>query len=205
MAKTSVRAQPLIVVADDDEEIRRLVGFHLEQAGYGVLPAADGDEALALCRKHRPEGVVLDVMMPGRSGWEVCKTLRGDPESANIAVVILTGLGAAVNQMTSPLHEADEFIDKPFEAEILLGRLHVAIQRRSLMRSAVAASPAGGARRRAGAAKARARMKPKRLQKPVGRGRPKTKGRAAGTKTKRGRKAGTRPAAKKKTPRARRR
>src|ERR1700743_3202422 len=82
-----------------------------------VILASDGEEAWRLAREHLPDLVVLDVMMPGMSGWEVCRKIREDIALAHTGVVMLTGIGENLNQMTSPLYGADAYIDKPFEFE----------------------------------------------------------------------------------------
>src|SRR5207247_93431 len=83
--------------------------------GYRVLEASDGDHAWELAHEHLPDVVVLDVMMPGMSGWEVCRKIREAVSLAHTGVVMLTGIGETLNEMTSPLYGADAYIDKPFE------------------------------------------------------------------------------------------
>jgi DNA-binding response OmpR family regulator len=80
-----------------------------------LLEASDGEEALKLARRERPNLVVLDVMMPGMTGWEVCRAIREDESLANTGVIMLTGIGERLNEMTSPLYGADEYLDKPFD------------------------------------------------------------------------------------------
>ncbi|MFW6067135.1 MAG: response regulator [Myxococcota bacterium] len=105
-----------VLVADDDLEILGLVSRHLQRgAAATVLQASDGDEALRLARKEKPDVIVLDVMMPGMSGWEVCRAVRDDDEIHDTGILMLTGIGERLNEMTSPLYGADEFLDKPFE------------------------------------------------------------------------------------------
>lgn len=104
-----------ILVADDDLEILGLVARHLQRADATVLQASDGDEALKMARKEKPDVIVLDVMMPGMSGWEVCRAVREDDQLQSVGVLMLTGIGERLNEMTSPLYGADEFLDKPFE------------------------------------------------------------------------------------------
>ena len=79
-----------VLVADDDEDILQLVSFRLERAGYTVVTAADGQQALAAARQHQPDLAVLDVMMPGLNGYEVTRQLRADPATAAIPVILLT-------------------------------------------------------------------------------------------------------------------
>jgi DNA-binding response OmpR family regulator len=104
-----------ILVADDDPEILALVARLLSKRGYQVLEAIDGNQALDLAMRERPDLVVLDVMMPGKNGWEVAKTLRHDESTKDIGILVLTAIGETVNEMTSPLYGADDYLDKPFE------------------------------------------------------------------------------------------
>jgi DNA-binding response OmpR family regulator len=109
---------PLVLVADDEPSMLELVARHLRTMNdpkLEVIQASDGEEAWRLAREHLPDLVVLDVMMPGMSGWEVCRKIREDVALAHTGVVMLTGIGENLNQMTSPLYGADAYIDKPFE------------------------------------------------------------------------------------------
>src|SRR5919201_1688334 len=106
---------PVVLVADDEPSMLALVGQHIKTMGYKVLEASDGEQAWALAQEHLPDLVILDVMMPGMSGWEVCRKIREDIALAHTGVVMLTGIGENLNQMTSPLYGADAYIDKPFE------------------------------------------------------------------------------------------
>ncbi|MBX3220364.1 MAG: response regulator [Labilithrix sp.] len=111
---------PLVLVADDEPSMLELVARHLRTMSdpkLEVIQASDGEEAWRLAQEHLPDLVVLDVMMPGMSGWEVCRKIREDIGLAHTGVVMLTGIGENLNQMTSPLYGADAYIDKPFEFE----------------------------------------------------------------------------------------
>lgn len=107
--------KPVILIADDDPEILTMLGIRLSKKGYEVLEAVDGTQTLNLARKRKPDLVLLDVMMPGRNGWEVAKELRADDEFSNVGIVMLTAIGERVNEMTSPLYGADAYVDKPFD------------------------------------------------------------------------------------------
>jgi len=129
-------SNPLVLVADDEPTMREMVAHHLRAFApkLDVIEAADGDEALRLCREHLPDLVVLDVMMPEMSGWEVCKKIREDVSLAHTSVVMLTGIGEKVNEMTSPLYGADAYIDKPFEFDVLDARVREALAARAEQR-----------------------------------------------------------------------
>jgi DNA-binding response OmpR family regulator len=107
--------KPVILIADDDPEILTMLGIRLSKKGYQVLEAVDGNQTLNLAHKHHPDLVLLDVMMPGRNGWEVAKELRADQAFSNVGIVMLTAIGEKVNEMTSPLYGADAYVDKPFD------------------------------------------------------------------------------------------
>lgn len=108
-----------ILVADDDLEILALVARHLSALPAQIVEASDGEEALRIAKREKPSLVVLDVMMPGMSGWEVCRAIREDESLARTGVIMLTGIGERLNEMTSPLYGADDFLDKPFELDDL--------------------------------------------------------------------------------------
>ena len=88
-----------------------------------VVEASDGEEALWLARREKPNLVVLDVMMPGMSGWEVWRAIREDESLGDTGVIMLTGIGERLNEMTSPLYGADGFLDKPFELDDLADKV----------------------------------------------------------------------------------
>ena len=117
-----------------------LVSRHLraiDQPKLEVIEASDGDEAWKLARERLPDLVVLDVMMPGMSGWEVCRKIRQDAALAHTGVLMLTGIGDTLNETTSPLFGADEFIDKPFDFERLDEKIVSVLARRAAQREAV--------------------------------------------------------------------
>ncbi len=116
-----------------------LVADHLRASApkMEVLEASDGDEAWRLARERLPDLVVLDVMMPGMSGWEVCRKIRQDAALAHTGVLMLTGIGENLNEATSPLFGADEYIDKPFDFEKLDEKIVTVLRRRAVQREAV--------------------------------------------------------------------
>jgi DNA-binding response OmpR family regulator len=122
--------RPVVLVADDEPSTRALVAGHLRAKGYKVIEAGDGDEAWELAHEHLPHAVVLDVMMPGMSGWEVCRKIREAVSLAHTGVVMLTGIGENLNELTSPLYGADAYVDKPFEFGELDQKLAETLARR---------------------------------------------------------------------------
>ena len=133
-------SNPVVLVADDEPSMLELVAQHLktlDDPKLVVLEASDGELAWKLAREHLPDLVVLDVMMPGMSGWEVCRKIREDVALAHTGVVMLTGIGENLNQMTSPLYGADAYIDKPFDFEELDEKVKAALSARAAQRDAV--------------------------------------------------------------------
>jgi DNA-binding response OmpR family regulator len=133
-------APAVVLVADDEPTMLELVSRHLrtiEQPKLEVIEASDGDEAWQLARERLPDLVVLDVMMPGMSGWEVCRKIRQDAALAHTGVLMLTGIGENLNETTSPLFGADEYIDKPFDFEKLDEKIVEVLRKRAAQREAV--------------------------------------------------------------------
>lgn len=126
----SEKRKPLVLVADDAPEILSLLTLRLRKAGYEVIDAADGERTLEMVRKHHPDLVILDVMMPGMNGWEVAKELRHDARFKDLGIIMLTAIGEKINEMTSPIYGADEFIDKPFEFDDLEAKIKSVLAKR---------------------------------------------------------------------------
>jgi DNA-binding response OmpR family regulator len=114
---------PLILVADDDEDILMLLSFHLERAGYDVVRARSGPEALETAIALRPALAVLDVMMPGLDGFEVTRELRADARTRSMPVILLTARAQATDVAQGMAAGADEYVKKPFDARDLKGRV----------------------------------------------------------------------------------
>lgn len=107
-------AVPRILVCDNEDVLRALVRASLGGNGYDLVEARDGDEALALARDTKPDLVLLDMMMPGRSGLDVLAELRADPELAETRVVMLTARTQAADREAAAEAGADHFLTKPF-------------------------------------------------------------------------------------------
>ncbi|PXY19999.1 response regulator transcription factor [Prauserella flavalba] len=127
----------LVLVVDDDENVRDVVRRYLEVAGFRVELAGDGERALELLAGHRPDLVVLDVMMPGISGLEVCRRLR---ESSEVPVVMLTALGEEENRIAGLQLGADDYVTKPFSPRELALRV-ASVLRRARMTAPSSSAP----------------------------------------------------------------
>jgi diguanylate cyclase (GGDEF)-like protein len=118
-----------VLVVDDSPEVSRLLELILTRAGYRVLAAADGREAVEMARTHRPDLLVLDVMMPGMDGLAVTRLLRDDPQLANVSIIMLTARGLAADKLEGLTAGADDYMAKPFDPGELLARVRGALRR----------------------------------------------------------------------------
>jgi CheY-like chemotaxis protein len=112
-----------ILVAEDERDIRDLVSFTLQYAGYDVVTASNGEEALQLALAEKPDLVLSDVRMPKMTGYEVCKRLKADPEMAHIPVVFLSAKGQEAEVQTGLAVGATDYLLKPFAPDQLMARV----------------------------------------------------------------------------------
>ena len=120
---TDTTALPKILIADDDPEILKMVEAALQPVSAQIVKATDGEKALEMFLVEQPDLVILDVMMPKLSGWEVAKYIRDRDQYKGVKLLMLTGIGEVVNDATSGLIGADDHLDKPFTFEVLAGRV----------------------------------------------------------------------------------
>jgi two-component system response regulator MtrA len=119
-----------ILLVEDDPSIREITKLGLEDAGFSVNTAVDGEEALTRFRHDQPDLVVLDVMLPKRDGFDVCRTIRTE---SSVPVVMLTARGDAIDVVVGLESGADDYVTKPFEMPILVARIRAALRRAKLM------------------------------------------------------------------------
>ena len=105
---------PTILVVDDDKQIARLIRSYLEQAGFQVIVAHDGETALHALRRERPDLVVLDLMLPDRDGWDVTRIVRGDPALAGTPIIMVTARVEDTDRIVGLELGADDYVTKPF-------------------------------------------------------------------------------------------
>src|SRR5438105_13145345 len=118
--------RPRVLVADDDPLIQRLVRTHLDRAGFRVLSAGDGEEALDVAATEQPDLIVLDLMLPKLDGFEVCRRIR---EFSLVPVVMLTARGEQVDKLRGFEAGADDYLTKPFAPPELLARVRAVLRR----------------------------------------------------------------------------
>jgi DNA-binding response OmpR family regulator len=119
-----------ILVVDDEPDALDLIQFNLKGAGYDVITAADGAEALTKARSTHPALVVLDVMLPEVDGLEVCKILRREPATASIPIIMLTAKTAEIDRVLGLELGADDYLTKPFSPRELVLRVKALLRRR---------------------------------------------------------------------------
>ncbi|MFN8433531.1 MAG: response regulator transcription factor [Anaerolineales bacterium] len=124
-----------ILVVDDDRSIVKVISSYLEKSGFQVLPAYDGEMALHQLRRERPDLVVLDLMMPNRSGWDVTRIVRSDPTLATTPLIMLTARVEDTDKIVGLELGADDYITKPFNAQEVVARVKSLLRRVKLDQS----------------------------------------------------------------------
>jgi len=125
-----------ILVVDDEPDIIELVSYNLKKAGYSVVSASDSEEALSQVRKDRFDLIVLDLMLPGIHGIELCRILRNNEKTAQISIIMLTAKGEETDKIRGLETGADDYMTKPFSPKELIARVK-AVLRRSEERAAM--------------------------------------------------------------------
>lgn len=118
-----------ILVVDDEAHILELIRFNLESAGYRVELAEDGEAALKFCQQQVPDLIILDIMLPGIDGLEVCKRLRISNATAKVPIIMLTAKGEEIDKVVGLEIGADDYITKPFSIRELMARVKAILRR----------------------------------------------------------------------------
>jgi two-component system phosphate regulon response regulator PhoB len=118
-----------ILVVDDEEDIRELVELNLTPEGFSVLACETGECALDAARRKQPDLIVLDLMLPGIDGLDVCKTLKADAKTRHIPIVMLTAKGEEADIVTGLEIGADDYVTKPFSGKVLVARVRRLLRR----------------------------------------------------------------------------
>ncbi len=119
-----------ILFVEDDESLQKSITYILKSEGFEVIPVRTGEEAVQIAAQNPPALVLLDLTLPGMDGFGVCETLKRNPHTADVFIVMLTGR-KIVKDIAAALRDyADDYITKPFEPEILLARIHAVLRRK---------------------------------------------------------------------------
>ena len=114
---------PVVLIVDDEPAIVRALSYLLSRASLDIRIAQDGDEALAAIEEHRPSLVLLDVMLPKRDGFEICQTVRANPDFEDIRIIMLTARGRDADREKGLALGADEYLTKPFSTREVLAKV----------------------------------------------------------------------------------
>ena len=118
-----------ILIAEDDRDIAELIAHYLQKSGWDTHVAPSGDQALAYARAHEVDLVILDVMLPGMTGLEVCRALRADPSKAAVPIIMVTARGDESDRVGGLDLGADDYIAKPFSPNELVARIRAVMRR----------------------------------------------------------------------------
>lgn len=118
-----------ILVVDDEEVLVETITYNLEQSGYQVLTATDGASALEIARQELPDLIVLDIMLPGMDGLEVCRQLRRDKRTSTVPIIMLTAKADEIDKVVGLEVGADDYVTKPFGRRELLARIRALLRR----------------------------------------------------------------------------
>jgi phosphate regulon transcriptional regulator PhoB len=122
-------ASPTILVVEDEPDIRKLVQYNLAQERYRVIEAEDGEQALKLLQRSRPNLVILDLMLPGISGLELCKLLRDRQETSQMPILMLTAKAGEADKVVGLEMGADDYLAKPFSPREMVARVRAILRR----------------------------------------------------------------------------
>ncbi len=118
-----------VLVVDDEQDIRELIQYNLQKEGYSVVCVGTGEEAMEALQRRLPDVVVLDLMLPGVDGRDVCKRLKQDPRTSGIPVVMLTAKSEDADIVSGLELGADDYVTKPFSPKVLIARLRAVLRR----------------------------------------------------------------------------
>lgn len=118
-----------ILVVDDEKDIVELVAYNLEKEGFAVIRAYDGEKALEIVKQKSPDLVLLDLMLPGINGLDVCRIIRSNPETAAMPIIMLTAKGEDLDKVVGLEMGADDYITKPFSVRELIARVRTVLRR----------------------------------------------------------------------------
>ncbi|MFN5135830.1 MAG: response regulator transcription factor [Chitinophagaceae bacterium] len=118
-----------ILIADDEPDILEILEYNLSAEGFTVVKAKNGDEALDYAKLHNPDLIILDVMMPRKTGMEVCQILRNQPQFSSTLIIMLTALSDEANHVKGLEMGADDYVSKPISPKVLISRVNALLRR----------------------------------------------------------------------------
>ena len=118
-----------ILIIDDEKDIIKLISYNLEKEGYRIISALDGERGLEIIFKEKPDLIILDLMLPGLDGLELCKILKRNEETSSIPIIMLTAKGEEADIVIGLELGADDYITKPFSPRVLLARVKAVLRR----------------------------------------------------------------------------
>ena len=121
--------RPLVLVVEDEAPLQKLLAYNLEAAGFEVAQAFDGEEAVVMIEERPPDLVLLDWMLPGVSGIELCRRLRARPETRSLPIIMLTARGEEAERIRGLATGADDYVVKPFSVPELMARVKAILRR----------------------------------------------------------------------------
>jgi two-component system, OmpR family, phosphate regulon response regulator PhoB len=127
---TELMARAKILIVEDESDIRELLHYNLEKAGYQTFSADQGEKALEMAKKHTPDLILLDLMLPRMSGLEVCRQLRRDPMLQHIPIMMVTAKGGEMDRVVGLELGADDYVVKPFSVREVILRSQKLLERR---------------------------------------------------------------------------
>jgi two-component system alkaline phosphatase synthesis response regulator PhoP len=124
-----------ILIVDDEKDILEFLRYNFEKEGYAVFTALNGNEGKNLALSHKPDLIILDIMMPGLDGVELCKELRESPDFSDTLIIFLTARGEDYSQIAGFEVGADDYITKPVRPRVLIARIKALLKRKSIIRT----------------------------------------------------------------------
>ncbi|MFI4984145.1 MAG: phosphate regulon transcriptional regulator PhoB [Rickettsiales bacterium] len=121
--------QASVLIVEDEEALSAVIKYNLKKANFIVTSVEDGLQAIEIAKSNRPDVIILDWMLPGMSGIDVCKTLRETEETTNIPIIMLSAKGEEMDRITGLEYGADDYITKPFSPEELVARIKAILRR----------------------------------------------------------------------------
>jgi len=132
---------PLILAVDDEVNILELLKFNLTKEGYQVITATEGQQALKYAREEKPDLIILDIMLPGMDGYDVCRILKADRETAGIPVIMLSAKGDVLDKVVGLELGAEDYVTKPFSPREMVARVKVHLRRNAQLAGGQASEP----------------------------------------------------------------